>query len=96
MSTRRDILTKRQIRVLNAVRWFGDVEQSHGLRIFRREISNPEFAQEKADRREIRRLTKRGYLSRGRLSRKGRGVTVADEWNTGIPILREMIMESKR
>ena len=50
--------------------------------------------EERRYRREIRRLTRRGYLSRGRLSVRGKAVVNADWWEN--PVLREFVAESKR
>ncbi len=88
----RDILTGRQCSVLGAVHWFGDVQRAMLFPLDR----DGGTAEDRKRLREVGRLTKRGYLRRGRLSKSGRGVVVAGEWNSGNEVLREMIRESKR
>ena len=88
-----DIGTKNQIRVLNQINWCGDVERTYGSPI-PLGYDRDQRAWELGYRREVRRLTRRGFLSRGRLTAKGKGVVNADWWAN--PVLREYVMESKR
>jgi len=87
------LLTKTQIRVLNQINWCGDVEKTYGASI-PGGYTRAQADEERRYRREIRRLTRRGYLSRGRLSARGRAVVNADWWEN--PVLREFVAESKR
>lgn len=93
MTHRADILTKRQVTVLNQINWCGDVEKTYGAPI-PGGYTHEQADYERAYRGEIRRLTRRGYLSRGRLSARGKAVVNADWWTN--PVLREFVMESKR
>lgn len=86
-----DILTRNQATVLHQINWFGDVERAYGTPI-PSGCTHDENEVERRYRREIRRLTRRGYLSGGRLTKRGSRVVQAELWM--IPSLRNYIVAS--
>lgn len=87
-----EILTKRQRRALLIVEWFGCAD-----RVDVEPPDTPEGVEENRRlRREVGRLTRRGYLAAGHLTRRGHRMCHRLTWDTGNGVLREMVMESKR
>lgn len=86
MSANSSILTRRQRRILNAIAWRGDVS---GAFLF----TEDDRCEHSRSARDVRALTRRGYLAHNRLTRKGALDVRRREWDSGNPVLREMIRE---
>lgn len=85
----RDILTKRQRWLIGSTHWFGTA-----LAAIPCGLMSDDFNELARRRREVARLTRRGYLRRGRVTMRGHAVINAREWDN--PTLRALIKENGR